>query len=86
MKVLKEIVEQWGFVTSEQIEELEKHFPDTPLIIRWGGLPREKVLASEVAEKIAHVEEMNRDYVRDVFIQSEHMTKLREVFGLTQPY
>jgi hypothetical protein len=82
MKVLKEIVDQWGFVNSIQIQELEKHFPDTPLIIRWGGMPREKRLASEVEERIAHVEEINQDYVRDVFIQSEHMTKLREVLGV----
>ena len=77
---------QWGFVTSDQLEELEKHFPDMPLIIRWGAMPREKRLASEVSELIAHVEEMNQDYVRDVFIQSEHMEKLREVFGLTSPH
>ena len=45
-------------------------------------MPREQRLASEVGERIAHVEEMNQDYVRDVFIQSEHMTKLREVLGV----
>tara|TARA_Y100000592_G_scaffold63337_1_gene98764 strand:+ start:270 stop:530 length:261 start_codon:yes stop_codon:yes gene_type:complete len=86
MKILREIIDQLGFVDSKQLEELEKHFPDMPLIIRWGAMPREKRLASEVSELIEHVEELNQDYVRDVFIQSEHMNKLREVFGLTSPY
>ena len=27
MKVLKEIMDQWGFVNSKQLEELEKYFP-----------------------------------------------------------
>ena len=82
MKILKEIVEQWGFVTKPQLEELERYFPDMPLIIRWGGLPREERPASEVAETIAHVEEIGRDYVRDVFIRSANMDKLREVLGV----
>ena len=86
MKILKDIIDHWGFVDSEQLQELEKYFPDMPLIIRWGAMPREKRLASEVSELIAHVEEVHQDYVRDVFIQSEHMNKLREVFGLTSPY
>ncbi len=85
MKILKEIIEQWGFVTKPQLEELEKHFPNMPLIIRWGAMPREKRLASEVSELIEHVEEVHRDYVRDVFIQSDNMDKLREVLGVPQP-
>ena len=85
MKILKEIIEQWGFVTKPQLEELEKHFPDMPLIIRWGAMPREQRPASEVSELIEHVEEMNQDYVRDVFITSTNMTKLREVLGVPNP-
>ena len=85
MKILKEIIEQWGFVNSVQIEELERYFPDMPLIIRWGAMPREQRPASEVSELIAHVEEMNQDYVRDVFITSTNMTKLREVLGVPNP-
>ena len=62
MKVLKEIMDQWGFVNSKQLEELEKYFPDMTLVIRWGALPREERPASEITETIAHVEEMNKDY------------------------
>ena len=85
MKILKEIIEQWGFVNKPQLEELEKHFPDMPLIIRWGAMPREQRPASEVSELIEHVEEMNQDYVRDVFITSNNMDKLREVLGVPKP-
>ena len=85
MKVLKEIIEQWGFVTSPQLEELEKFFPRMELIIKWGAMPRERCPASEVAERIAHVEEMNQDYVREVFIRSENFRKLKSVFdGVTK--
>ena len=48
MKLLKEIVAQWGNVNAEQCKDLACYFPDTPLIIKWGYLPREEVKASEV--------------------------------------
>ena len=85
MEVLRQIIDQWGFVDSKQLEQLEKHFPDMPLIIRWGAMPREQRPASEVSELIAHVEEMNQDYVRDVFITSNNMDKLREALGVPNP-
>ena len=52
------------------------------LVIRWGALPREERPASEITETIAHVEEMNKDYVRDVFIASKNMEKLRDALGV----
>ena len=57
--------------------------PDTPLVIKWGGMPREQVVASKVAERIKEVEQWDQDYVREVFICAKQMTKLKEVFGLT---
>ena len=82
MKVLKEIVNQWGNIDAEQLKEVQAYFPDTPLIIKWGYLPREEVKAREVAQRIATVEDMQGDYVREVFIKSTHMTLLRQVFGI----
>ena len=82
MKVLKEIIDHWGYVTSEQIEELEKFFPRMQLIIKWGAMEREALPASEIAERIAHVEEMNQDYVREVFITSENFRQLKSVLGV----
>ena len=57
MKTLKDIIEHWGFVDSEQLKELEKFFPMTPLVIKWGMNPREECLACNVAERIKEVEE-----------------------------
>ena len=82
MKTLKDIIEHWGFVDSEQLKELEKFFPRMELVIKWGAMPRERCPASEVAERIAHVEEMNQDYVREVFITSENFRQLKSVLGV----
>tara|TARA_B100000131_G_scaffold202804_1_gene194761 strand:- start:211 stop:471 length:261 start_codon:yes stop_codon:yes gene_type:complete len=83
MKLLKEIIDHWGFVDSKQLPELVKHFPDTPLVIKWGGMPREQIAASKVAKRIEEVEQWDQDYVREVFICADQMSKLKEVFGLT---
>jgi len=84
MKLLKEIIDHWGFVDSKQLPELVKHFPDTPLVIKWGGMPREQIAASKVAKRIEEVEQWDQDYVREVFICADQMNKLKEVFGLTE--
>jgi hypothetical protein len=84
MKLLKEIIEHWGFIDSKQLPELAEHFPDTPLVIKWGGMPRERLAASKVAKRIEEVEQWDQDYVREVFICAKQMEKLREVFGLTE--
>lgn len=83
MKLLEDIIQHWGFVDSKQLPELVKHFPNTPLVIKWGGMPREQIPACKVAERIERVEESNQDYVREVFVCAEQMNKLKEVFGLT---
>ena len=82
MKLLKEIVAQWGNVNAEQCQELASYFPDTPLIIKWGYLPREEVKACEVAQRIALGEGAQGDYCREVFIQSKSFQKLKEVLGV----
>jgi len=66
MELLKEIIAQWGNVNAEQCQELACYFPDTPLIIKWGYLPREEVKASEVAQRIALGEGAQGDYCREV--------------------
>ena len=82
MKLLKEIILQWGNVNAEQCQELACYFPDTPLIIKWNFLPREEVKASEVAQRIAFVEKAQGDYCREVFIKSESFQMLKEVLGV----
>jgi hypothetical protein len=82
MKLLKDIIEQWGFVTAEQCAELAESFPRTELIIQWGAMPRQPMKAINVAKRIKEVEDSNQDYVRQVFIQSESFRKLKSVFGV----
>jgi hypothetical protein len=82
MKLLKEIVTQWGNVNAEQCQELASYFPDTPLIIKWGFSPREEVKACEVATRIAFGEHAQGDYCREVFMQSASFRKLKEVLGV----
>ena len=82
MKLLKEIVAQWGNVNAEQCQELACYFPDTPLIIKWGYLPREACPASRVAHRIEAVERLQGDYCREVFIKADSFQILKEVLGV----
>ena len=82
MKILKDIMDQWGFVNSLQLKELVEHFPRMPLVIKWGMRERELCHAKFVAERIAEVEAESDDYVREVFIQSENFRQLKSVLGV----
>ena len=81
MKLLKTIFDQLGFINAVQLAEFAESFPNTTVVIRWGGLPRERARAVDVAERISQVESSNQDYVRDVFIDSETMGILRQALG-----
>tara|TARA_A100001011_G_scaffold394846_1_gene488224 strand:- start:1439 stop:1693 length:255 start_codon:yes stop_codon:yes gene_type:complete len=82
MKLLKDILTQFGYITSPQAEELAEYFPCTKVVIQWGGLPRERVMVSEVAKRIKYVEDNDIDYCRSVFITAEQSRKLKEVFAI----
>ncbi len=83
MKLLKEIVAQWGNVNAQQCKELALYFPDTPLIIKWSQGERQEVKACDVPRWVAGGEKLG-DYCREVFIESKNFKKLKEVFGLEQ--
>lgn len=82
MKTLKDIISQMGFVNSLQCNELAEHFPHTRVVIQWGGMPRERVSAFEVAKRIKYVEDNDIDYVRQCFICAKEYNMLKEVFGI----
>ena len=82
MKTLKDILSQFGYITKPQLEELVEHFPMTKIVICWGGLPRERVPAVEVAKKIQRVEDQGIDYCRSIFITAQDSQKLKEVFSI----
>jgi len=82
MNLLKTIINQMGFVDAEQCKELACYFPNAELIIQWGYLPREACRAVEVANRIKQVEDLQGDYVRQVWFTSEALRKLKGVLGV----
>jgi predicted TIM-barrel fold metal-dependent hydrolase len=84
MKLIKDILSQMGFIDSLQCSQIAKHFPNTRIVIKWGSMPRERVRAFEVADRIKKVEEDGVDYARHCFISSKEYEMLKEVFGIVQ--
>tara|TARA_B100000902_G_C26817555_1_gene672282 strand:- start:370 stop:624 length:255 start_codon:yes stop_codon:yes gene_type:complete len=82
MNTLKDILSQFGYITQPQLATLVDYFPQTKVIIKWGGMPRERLSAWQVAERIAYVEENDIDYCREVFLTADQTTKLKEVFAI----
>jgi|TARA_R110002167_G_scaffold91870_2_gene246994 hypothetical protein len=82
MQLIKDIIENWGFVDSVQIKELIKYFPNTPLCIKWGMREREECFAQFVPSRIEKVESESDDYVREVFIRTEHYRQLKTILGV----
>ena len=82
MKTIKDILSQYGYIDANQIKELAEHFPQTQVVIQWGGLPRERIAASLCADRIKHVEDRDIDYVRSVFLCSKTTNKLKEAFSI----
>lgn len=82
MNTIKEILSQLGFITSPQMVELAEHFPNTKVVIQWGGMPRERVRACDAAQRIEEVEKADTDYCRQCFIASKEYNQLKEVFAI----
>jgi len=82
MKTIKDILSQLGFITSPQMVELAEHFPNTKVVIQWGGMPRERVRACDAVQRIEEVEGRDEDYCRQCFICSKEYRQLNEVFGI----
>ena len=78
MNTLQKIIKRFGFVTSAEIDELATDYPTLPIVIRWGGLPREQLPASKIAERINEIESADKDYVRDCFIASSTLNMMLE--------
>ena len=82
MNTLKDILSQLGFITSPQMVELAEAFPNTKVVIQWGGMPRERVRACDAVQRIKDVEESDVDYCRQCFISSKEYRQLKEVFAI----
>ena len=84
METLQKIIANWGYMNKEQLAEIAEHFPHMKVVIKWGGLPRERIGAWKAIETIARVEGENLDYCREVFLSSKDMNKLKEAFHIAE--
>ena len=80
MNTLVQIMANWGYITDLQLKELVEYFPHTRVVIQWGRMKRERLPAWEAIERMEKVEAEDTDYVRSVFLWTQDMDKLREVF------
>ena len=77
MKILKDIIAQMGYITSEQLGTLAREHSSLPVVIKWAMAPRQQVPASEVIKTISEGDEM--DYVREVFLSSNTYNYIKEL-------
>lgn len=81
------ICNQLGFITKEDNQELQKTHPTMPVVIRWGGAPREVTISKNLDLHIAQeMEKRPGDYIRDCFLSAENVAALRKEFNLTAPF
>jgi hypothetical protein len=84
---LREIVQNYGFVSEAGIDALVKDAPNLRVVIRFGYGPRVPCKASEVKAKIqSSIQEYKKEfhvdqYVRDVFIPCDTLDQICASFG-----
>ena len=84
MNTLKQILANYGYINKEQLAEIAEHFPHMKVVIKWGGLPRERVHAYQAIETIERVERENLDYCREVFLCGKDCDNLRTALHIAQ--
>lgn len=82
MITLKNILSHYGYINSDQLAELNEHFPHMKVVIKWGGLPRERVPVWKAIETIERVERENIDYCREVFLSATDCENLRKALHI----
>ena len=77
MKTLKDILSNYGYINKVQLAEIVDYFPHMKVVIKWGGMPRERVHAWEAIQRIEKVEAEDIDYCREVFLSGKDCENLR---------
>jgi len=77
MKTLKDILSNYGYINKDQLAEINEHFPHMKVVIKWGGMPRERVHAWEAIQRIEKVEAEDIDYCREVFLTAQDSQNLK---------
>jgi len=84
MKTFKDILANYGYINSDQLAQINEHFPHMRVVIKWGGLPRDRVPAHQAVKLIKHIESKNIDYCREVFLCGQDCNNLREALHIAQ--
>jgi hypothetical protein len=84
METIKNILANWGYINKAQLAELDEHFPHMRVVIKWGGLPRDRVPVHQAVKLINHIESKNIDYCREVFLSAKDCNNLREALHIAQ--
>ena len=84
METIKNILANYGYINKAQLAELDEHFPHMRVVIKWGGLPRDRVPVHQAVKLIKHIESKNIDYCREVFLSSRDCNNLREALHIAQ--
>ena len=84
METIKNILANWGYLNKAQLAELDEHFPHMRVVIKWGGLPRDRVPVHQAVKLINHIESKNIDYCREVFLSAKDCNNLREALHIAQ--
>ena len=79
LKILSK--EQFGFIYSNDLEELEKEMPNIPVLMRFGAC--REVADAYMAKTIMSEKEADGDYLRDVSLPSRVLDAMYE--GLNYP-
>ena len=84
METIKNILANWGYINKAQLAELDEHFPHMRVVIKWGGLPRDRVPVHQAVKLINHIESKNIDYCREVFLSAKDCNNLRTALHIAQ--
>tara|TARA_B100002019_G_C20936128_1_gene434517 strand:- start:149 stop:400 length:252 start_codon:yes stop_codon:yes gene_type:complete len=82
METIKNILSNYGYINSDQLAEINEHFPHMKVVIKWGGLPRDRVPVWQAIKLIKHIESKNIDYCREVFLSSQDSDNLRKALHI----
>jgi hypothetical protein len=82
MKTLKSILSNYGYLTKAELGEIAEHFPAMKVVIKWGGMERERVPAWSAAQRISEVEAQDIDYCRSVFLSGTQYDLLKKAFNI----
>ena len=82
METIKNILSNYGYINSDQLAEINEHFPHMKVVIKWGGLPRDRVPVWQAIKLIKHIESKNIDYCREVFLSAQDSDNLRKALHI----